>query len=178
MRLPRRRRRAMTELAATATPVHASPLNRDPGVATRLHPEIPHARPEQPCAGCAHSVASEPYPGMPSGERPCGFCVRNPTLPLDGVADWFGDQGPTWYGGETPPFQTPMDCYIATDRLVQQRIFDELGRIERGKQVAPREHYDRHPLTGDPVEIWCCDGGAAPGGHAWTCWRWLGVSFG
>ena len=29
------------------------------------------------CYGCAHAVASAPYPGSPSGERPCGICKRN-----------------------------------------------------------------------------------------------------
>lgn len=170
---------ALRQLTATATPVHASAVNPDPtGHAQRPNAEIPRAAAALPCHGCAHSAAGDPYPGMPSGERPCGFCVRNPSLPDGGVADWFGDHGPCWYDGKTP-FQTPMDCYIATDRLQQQRIFDELHRLEDSGQEAPgRERYDRHPLTGDPVEVWCCDGGPAPGGHTWTCWRWLGVSFG
>jgi len=30
-----------------------------------------------PCFGCAHAAASAPYPGSPSGERPCGICIRN-----------------------------------------------------------------------------------------------------
>lgn len=28
------------------------------------------------CYGCAHSASSQPYPGCPSGERPCGSCIR------------------------------------------------------------------------------------------------------
>lgn len=30
------------------------------------------------CYGCGHSAAMVPYPGRPSGERPCLFCIRNP----------------------------------------------------------------------------------------------------
>lgn len=30
------------------------------------------------CYGCGHSAGGEPYPGRPSGERPCAFCTRNP----------------------------------------------------------------------------------------------------
>ena len=29
------------------------------------------------CYGCAHSASGAPYPGGPSGERPCHFCLRN-----------------------------------------------------------------------------------------------------
>lgn len=170
-------------LKATATPVHESEDARSLAGFVRVDEHLFDPRDlassQLPCSGCAHSAVDAPFPGMPSGERPCGFCVRNPQLLAGGVADWFGEQGPTWYGGETPPFKTPMDCYIATDRLTQQRIFDELDRLKHeGKDAPPRERYDRHPLSGEPGEAWCCDGGAAPGGHTWTCWRWLGVSFG
>jgi hypothetical protein len=140
---------------------------------TRAHEELP-------CTGCAHSASGLPFPGRPSGERPCGFCVRNPDL-KDGqeALDWFGERGPMWYDGSTPPWKTPMDCYIATDRSQQQRIFDMLDHYKRsGKPVPPRERYDTHPLSGDPGETWCCEGGDGPSGHTWTCWRWLGISFG
>lgn len=135
---------------------------------------------DRACSGCAHSAASEPYPGRPSGERPCGFCVRNPELDATtGLAAWFGDRGPLWYDGETPPFRTPMDCYIATDRAQQQRIFDVLNEHKRtGKPVPPRERYNSDPFSAEPGEAWCCDGGDGPSGHTWTCWRWLGISFG
>ena len=32
------------------------------------------------CSGCSHSAAGAPFPGMPSGERPCCFCIRNVEL--------------------------------------------------------------------------------------------------
>jgi hypothetical protein len=70
-----------------------------------------------------------------------------------------------------------MDCYIATDRFQQQRIFDALSRYAAdGQPVPSRESYDRHPLSGEPGKAWCCEGGDGPGGHTWTCWRWLGMS--
>ncbi len=148
---------------------------RDESSPTSIDPTSPKlADPELPCHGCAHSAAYAPFPGHPSGERPCGFCVRNPDLHGE-VSDWFGDRGPRWYDGETPPHKVPMDCYIATDRLTQQRIFDELGRLKQaGKEASPREDFE----TPDGDMVWCCDGGDAPGGHTWTCWRWLGISFG
>jgi hypothetical protein len=40
----------------------------------------PTADPELPCFGCANSASSVPYPGRPSGERPCCFCKRNTEL--------------------------------------------------------------------------------------------------
>lgn len=193
----RRAVRRMRELAQTRTsvPVHESKQAQVIGHA--ILEIVPDARKveaamaklkaaaraaqlvELTCHGCAHSAASAPFPGRPSGERPCGFCVRNPELGESGVADWFGDRGPLWYDGETPPFRTPMDCYIATDRAQQQRIFDVLDEHKRtGKPVPPRERYDRDPFSAEPGEAWCCDGGDGPSGHTWTCWRWLGISFG
>lgn len=35
------------------------------------------------CHGCAHSVASAPWPSGPSGERPCLFCSRNELLEFE-----------------------------------------------------------------------------------------------
>lgn len=29
------------------------------------------------CSGCAHAAPGVPFPGVPSSERPCWFCVRN-----------------------------------------------------------------------------------------------------
>lgn len=154
------------------TPVHRSELAPIPeqGPTTEYH-GVTFADPEAPCSGCAHSAAGAPFPGFPSGERPCGFCERN-------QGERFLMDRPRWYDGETPPWQTPMDCYIATDRLQQQRIFNEMTRLElTGKQAPPREKY---PAFGDlpATDIYCCEGGPAPGGHAWLCWRWLGISFG
>lgn len=30
-----------------------------------------------PCYGCGHAASEVSYPGCPSGERPCLFCVRH-----------------------------------------------------------------------------------------------------
>lgn len=146
--------------------------------------------PTRPCDGCAHSAAGAPFPGFPSGERPCCFCVRNPNgiCPerLHPEPDYEGDSeyarkaratDPSdglWYDG-TPAFQTPMDCYIATNRSTQQQIFNELNRLEtRCEEAPPREEFTAH----DGSKVWCCGGGPGPGGHTWTCWRWLGIAYG
>lgn len=73
------------------------------------------------CYGCAHSVGGgEPYPGRPSGERPCMFCVRNPNQARD-LADVQahapGFVSPRY---DNKPVSTiPADQYIATDRLMR-----------------------------------------------------------
>lgn len=74
------------------------------------------------CYGCGHSAGWEPYPSHPSGERPCGFCTRNPqqakqleyirSRQLPGTAFTARyDNGPTR--------KEPADQYIATDRLLR-----------------------------------------------------------
>lgn len=97
--------------------------------------------PKKPCHGCAHSAASVLFPSRPSGERPCCFCVRNPEgvdpsrLSVDTPEFREGPLGKrfleaggkigidgVWYDG-TPAFKTPMDNYIATDRLQQEFRF-------------------------------------------------------
>lgn len=161
------------------------------GLFTRRHREptgrdtrgVRLADPERPCHGCAHSAAGDPFPGRPSGERPCGFCERNPGLMYP-----FGERGPVWYDGETAPIKTPMDCYIATDRLQQQRVFDSLDRIRDGHQtVRPRgdgfnflracgwTEGEEHGPMGPPQP--CCEGGPV-NGHAYTCIEVVGVSVG
>jgi hypothetical protein len=130
--------------------------------------------PEKPCSGCAHSAAYAEFPGHPSGERPCGFCIRNP----EGLADWFGEKGPLWYDIKTPPHTIPMDCYIATDRLQQQRVFDEQNRLAHSGKEAPERTKFPAGLGKNEEDIYCCEGGPAPGGHQWLCWGWLGIAFG
>ena len=58
------------------------------------------------CYGCAHAACLEKYPGKPSGERPCTFCVRNKNndIALSGC----------WYDG-SQAFKLPMDCYHSLD---------------------------------------------------------------
>lgn len=93
-----------------------------------------------PCYGCANSAAyiefadgtvsdGTEFPGMPSGERPCCFCVRNPKR-----EEWLKEEqqaGRTpapdakdgknydpftghWYNG-APALRVPMDCYQSLD---------------------------------------------------------------
>jgi hypothetical protein len=77
------------------------------------------------CHGCGHSVGSgAPYPGRPSGERPCCFCVRNVQREewRKAGGDHFKDgvYGVTWtaFYNNAPMKKCPMDCYIATDMVV------------------------------------------------------------
>jgi len=55
----------------------------------------------------------ESFPGKPSGERPCHFCIRNPKnhIPHDDPID-------TWYDG-AEPVSIPMDCYHTIDMKEQ-----------------------------------------------------------
>jgi hypothetical protein len=83
------------------------------------------------CHGCAHSAGgSTRYPGCPSGERPCCFCVRNVLLP-EQLAEYRKDTRLTHfqegvYGvtftplyDNKPVAKIPLDCYIATDYLTE-----------------------------------------------------------
>ena len=97
------------------------------------------ADPQLPCHGCVHSASYARYPGHPSGERPCGFCVRNPDHEAFG---WFDEIDPSsklalWYDG-TPAIKTPMDNYIATDRLAQEDVFVKAAQ-RHGEDLA-RQH--------------------------------------
>lgn len=84
------------------------------------------------CHGCAHSAGSAAYPGSPSGERSCCFCVRNVQR-----EEWRKDGGPHMKDGvygvsftanydNSPMRKCPMDCYIATDRLMATMHVGEL----------------------------------------------------
>lgn len=78
--------------------------------------DLPMPDMERPCAGCAHSTSGVPYPGAPSGERPCFFCTRNPERE-EWQARFKEDHGcrlEAWYGGEDP-VKVPMDCYHTVD---------------------------------------------------------------
>jgi hypothetical protein len=137
----------MLELRATAVTVYDSADRKACGLSFGEADCNEHllVDPQLPCSGCAHSASGAPFPGHPSGERPCLFCARNPRrdpsmLSKDTEAFREGPLGKrflayggrigedgVWYGG-APAFKTPMDCYIATDRLQQQRVFDGLDR--------------------------------------------------
>lgn len=70
------------------------------------------------CYGCAHSMGcgqeGADFPGLPSGERPCHFCIRNAKRDL-------GLQLTTWYDG-TPAVKVPMDCYQTIDMINQEQM--------------------------------------------------------
>ena len=72
------------------------------------------------CYGCCHSRANGEYPGSPSGERPCCFCVRNHDWPKaqKEIKKRTGKELKVWYDG-TPVVRYPMDCYHSLDMLEQ-----------------------------------------------------------
>jgi hypothetical protein len=100
-----------------------------------------------PCQGCAHSAAGAPWPGHPSGERPCCSCVRNPdrekwtrdhyshaqeersledaiVVGTDGVARCFDAyRGTTYNGAPRPSF--PSDNYVTLSQRDQERFFEQ-----------------------------------------------------
>lgn len=90
---PIRRRKPATTLARA-------------GAATRLN--VADLR----CYGCAFSTAAEPWPGRPSGDRPCHFCVRNPAH-VQNVGD-----DHEWFDG-SQPVRIPMDAYQTPDMKEQ-----------------------------------------------------------
>jgi hypothetical protein len=74
------------------------------------------------CYGCAHSIGygqeGADFPGAPSGERPCHFCVRNPKREEEEVN--------VWYDG-SQPVEVPMDCYHSIDMLLQMEEWEMKG---------------------------------------------------
>jgi hypothetical protein len=91
------------------------------------------------CYGCSHSAAYTKYygsdkavegtdfPGMPSGERTCFFCIRNVNR-----EEWQkeyeknnnGRKLEFWYDG-SKPIGVPMDCYHSVDMLKQIAVWEE-----------------------------------------------------
>jgi len=77
------------------------------------------------CYGCAHSRSDMEFPGGPSGERPCHFCVRN-RYREQWIAKFKLENPDTkmnvecWYDG-TPPIKIPIDCYHSCD-MVEQSV--------------------------------------------------------
>lgn len=72
------------------------------------------------CSGCSHSAGMEPFPGIPSGERPCFFCLRN-TQRDAWQADFkkrHGTELTVWYDGSAP-VSIPMDAYHSVDMIEQ-----------------------------------------------------------
>lgn len=104
--------------------VHGNVLVGDPRV---LHPGERAETKTLFCHGCAHSAgAGVPFPGRPSGERPCFFCLRNPDREKwieEAKADdrELGARHPAngaWYDG-SGAVKNPMDCYHSVDILRQ-----------------------------------------------------------
>lgn len=80
------------------------------------------------CSGCAHSAGGAPFPGGPSGERPCCFCTRNVQLEqmlteqrankvLHFMPDAYGKTF-TAFCNNSPMRKCPMDLYHSTDRIM------------------------------------------------------------
>lgn len=84
------------------------------------------------CYGCAHSAASQPFPGRPSGERPCMFCIRNPGR--ERAQQEFeardGRRLLEWYDGSPIAFY-PMDAYMTLD------MNEQVDRWERKAKGEP-----------------------------------------
>lgn len=81
------------------------------------------------CHGCAHSAgAGYPFPGRPSGERPCCFCVRNVEreqwIANAKVAPEPYELPTVWYDG-SPAIKVPMDNYATIDRDVQYQKWEK-----------------------------------------------------
>lgn len=72
------------------------------------------------CYGCCHSAAMVKFPGKPSGERPCAFCIRNPKLPKK-VKNYTIS---CWYDG-SKAVKLPMDCYHSLDMLKQIELWNK-----------------------------------------------------
>lgn len=75
------------------------------------------------CYGCGHSMGQSNYPSKPSGERPCAFCIRNPTQAAD--LEYITRNMPpgTKYTARYdngPCRKSPADQYIATDRVSRE----------------------------------------------------------
>lgn len=114
-------------------------MDRDELLAFMEARKASEAREGLVCFGCAHSVAGDPPPGRPSGERPCASCVRNPEREKwaathrkgqgpNGDAIVVDDQGTarcfdpfegTMYNG-APRIRFPMDNYVTLDQRAQE----------------------------------------------------------
>lgn len=68
------------------------------------------------CYGCARSPATAPWPGSPSGEKACLFCIRNP-LHVQCLTD-----DHRW-GDGSKPVGVPMDCYQTLDMESQMQVW-------------------------------------------------------
>lgn len=87
------------------------------------------------CYGCSHSAAyclhnngelveGTDFPGRPSGERPCFFCIRNITREewQEDFTKMQGERLEVWYDGSFP-VKVPMDCYHSVDMIEQINLW-------------------------------------------------------
>ena len=81
------------------------------------------------CYGCCHSIGNMHYPGGPSGERPCMFCVRNAgwEIAQERFKERTGHRLEVWYDG-SPAVKIPMDCYHSLDMLDQFSAWGEKNK--------------------------------------------------
>lgn len=83
------------------------------------------------CSGCSHSAGAAPFPGFPSGERPCFFCIRN--VKREEWQEKFktdhGEKLEVWYDG-SKTVSYPMDCYHSCDMIEQIDIWQKKGMSE------------------------------------------------
>lgn len=103
------------------------------------------------CYGCAHSASSVPFPGKPSGERPCCFCVRNADREIwvsasaatternqkpddEGTLRDFNPYAGNWYNG-SPAVKVPMDCYSTMDMIDQEIFWDNHPEYRKSVHV-------------------------------------------
>ena len=66
------------------------------------------------CYGCAHASSIDGYPGKPSGERPCTFCVRNKHHDITLLGCWYD---------RSKAIKLPMDCYYSLDMHNQMELW-------------------------------------------------------
>lgn len=83
------------------------------------------------CYGCAHSAGDSDFPGKPSGERPCFFCVRN-----EDREKWqedhkkkYGKELREWYDNSPICFY-PMDAYQTIDMEEQEERWERRAKGE------------------------------------------------
>lgn len=75
------------------------------------------------CYGCSNSDISSPWPGTPSYENQCLFCIRNP---LQHMAD---EEDQVWHNG-SDPISIPMDAYSTIDMNLQVDEWISRAKVE------------------------------------------------
>lgn len=85
------------------------------------------------CYGCSHCASDGKFPGGPSGERPCFFCVRNPDREKwqKDFKKRHGHELKQWYDGSPICFY-PMDAYTPID---MQEQMDRWERRAKGEST-------------------------------------------